>query len=458
MENVRDFNWGLYAKVEKWFLRVIEDFKENTVLRGIDSKLPESTSSRLLDWVDHIILPESKQTVHELEGMGFQREGNNSTEAYEHPGAMLPHVVIAGGSSDLKAGVAIRVETIADFLQVNGFHADIEGSPFSPFRRALAHLEKGAALYAVERRGAKGFEPTAPGDDFLHHYFKAVEMCKNVPRGMDDEEAALSEITKWIRETTSALGGDLTAYILCRCERDYWISRNYAARIQKNRQDAIGLGWANQDHHTFRSSRRHFPKLVALFSELGFHKRERYYAGKEAGWGAQIMENATAGLVVFLDVDLYPEEIEIDFTTSPLEDREEMGTVGLWCALHGDSILKGGMHHLAAKFIFHRHIKDMARYGVKYMAPFSDFSYFKQAFSVAENWKIDVARVKNLLDRNIITTKQSDTFMSRGVIGSHLENIERREGYKGFNKKNVSTIIKATDPRKYLDSCNRTSR
>ena len=125
-----------------------------------------------------------------------------------------------------------------------------------------------------------------------------------------------------------------------------------------------------------------------------------------------------------------------------------MGTVGLWCALHGDSILKGGMHHLAAKFVFNRHVKDMARYGVKYMAPFSDFSYFKQAFSVAENWKVNAERVKKLLEKNIITTKQADTFLSQGAIGSHLENIERREGYKGFNKKNVSTIIKATDPRK----------
>ena len=30
------------------------------------------------------------------------------------------------------------------------------------------------------------------------------------------------------------------------------------ARIQKRRQDLLGLGWANHDHHTFRSSRAHF--------------------------------------------------------------------------------------------------------------------------------------------------------------------------------------------------------
>jgi len=29
-----------------------------------------------------------------------------------------------------------------------------------------------------------------------------------------------------------------------------------------------------------------------------------------------------------------------------------------------------------------------------------------------------------------------------------MENLQRREGYKGFNQKNVSNIIKRTDPRK----------
>ncbi len=38
-------------------------------------------------------------------------------------------------------------------------------------------------------------------------------------------------------------------------------------------------------------------------------------------------------------------------------------------------------------------------------------------------------------------------FLSRGAAGSHRENIDRREGYKGFNKKNVSVIIRDTDLR-----------
>ena len=54
--------------------------------------------------------------------------------------------------------------------------------------------------------------------------------------------------------------------------------------MQNARQDKLGLGWANHDHHTYRSSRRHFARLIAIFEKLGFVCRERFYAGaKPAG-------------------------------------------------------------------------------------------------------------------------------------------------------------------------------
>ena len=34
-----------------------------------------------------------------------------------------------------------------------------------------------------------------------------------------------------------------------------------------------------------------------------------------------------------------------------------------------------------------------------------------------------------------------------GAVGSHLENLERNDGFKGFNQTGVTEIIKETDPR-----------
>src|SRR5205823_7061324 len=127
-------------------------------------------------------------------------------------------------------------------------------------------------------------------------------------------------------------------------------ARNLAAQVQKRRQDRLGLGWGNHDHHTFRCSRAHFADLMEFFDRLGFHRRERYYAGAEAGWGAQISEQPVAGIVTFADVDLMPEETQIDFSTQKLPSATRLGTVGLWVGLHGESFLEGGMHHLEARF------------------------------------------------------------------------------------------------------------
>jgi len=96
----------------------------------------------------------------------------------------------------------------------------------------------------------------------------------------------------------------------------------------------------------------------------------------------------------------------------------------MWCALHGDSILHTGMHHFAARFDFERLIADLARSGVGYMAQFSNFPYFKQAFSIAERWDVHQARVEKLIRDMSINNEQGEWFLKQGAVGSHLENIE----------------------------------
>ena len=41
-----------------------------------------------------------------------------------------------------------------------------------------------------------------------------------------------------------------------------------------------------------------------------------------------------------------------------------------------------------------------------------------------------------------------EQFSRDGALGSHLENLQRHGGFKGFNQKSVSAVISATDPRK----------
>src|SRR5262249_15946079 len=123
-------------------------------------------------------------------------------------------------------------------------------------------------------------------------------------------------------------------------------------------------------------------------------------------------------------------------------------TVGLWVGLHGESILEAGMHHLEAQFDFDGLRQGLpAEAGIAVVKPFSDFPFLRQAFTAGERWPVAKPRGARPLALGWGGGGQHAKFLGEGAIGSHLENLQRREGYKGFNQQAVSTIIAATDPR-----------
>lgn len=442
------FQWKCQPKAETILLKLLdESCKMNPTIEKLKNDLLKHTSTRLFDWVDHFVVGYTQEIEHDLEESGFVSESvTSSYRIMHHPGAQLPRVVIKDNAGSIEA-VAVTVDNIADFLMVRGLSGTIEGTPLSTYRRCNVSTDGGVSLYVVERRGTNTMEPTHENEKYVVNYLSAKEMWQTRPRNLADEDEAMKKSFLIVQKMIELVGQNIAAWIVLEVERAYWQSRNMAGQLQKNRQDQLGMGWANHDHHTFRSSRRHFIQLVRLFETLGFYTRERFYAGKEAGWGAQVMEHHNARLVLFLDVDLLPHEIEIDFRHENLPELDKLSTVGLWCALHGDSILQAGMHHLEAQFMFDELTEDLAKMGVVMMQPFSSFPFLHQAFTKGENWLVETSRVNKLVKQKLITKEQADKFLSQGAIGSHMENLQRREGYKGFNQSNVSTIIRKTDPR-----------
>jgi hypothetical protein len=440
--------WERQPKAEKLIERIVESCcEENQFISNFQQELHKHSSTRLFDWLDHVIVGYSPAIEQELIDTGFISDAAaTSYRVFFHPRAQLPRVLVRDHDKPI-GGVAVKVESIADFLMAQGMSGWIEGSPFSPFRRCIAVTENDVSLQVVERRGTHSMEPIYLDANHLEKYLEATEKWQSRARNLKDEDQAMARTVALAEELVEMLGTDMAAWVVLECERKYWQARNTAGQIQKNRQDRLGMGWANHDHHTFRSSRQHFNQLVRIFEILGFHCRERFYAGAEAGWGAQVMENPRCGLVLFLDLDLSQEELEIDFAHHPLQNLKQLGTVGLWCALHGDSILKAGMHHLEAQFMFEDLKNDLQHLGVGMMDPFSNFDYLKQAFTHGEIWPVDPGRVNNLIERGFLKHEEADKFITYGAVGSHLENLQRREGYKGFNQQNVSVIIRKTDPR-----------
>jgi hypothetical protein len=420
-------------------------------VRELSERMQRETGTRFTDWIDHIAVASSQQMHQRLADAGFvQRPRDGAATCYVNEGGVFPDILLRSGGGGI--GIALKVESVADVAAALNLNHLIEGSPLAIYRRLRIAQSPAGELLAVERHGYNGF--TAPPEDprLALARMKHLERFRTRRRDFADEPQGFSHARMLIESAIADVGRDVACDLFFAAEREFWQRRNQAAQIQKSRQDRLGLGWGNHDHHTYRCSREHFASLVAIWELLGLECRERFYAGKDAGWGAQVMEQPVTRIITFNDVDLSPEELVGDFShlgLPPREKGERLGTVGLWCALHGDSFLQAGMHHLEAQFDFESLRKQLETHGVKTMKPFTNFTYLRQAFTEGERWPVREERLNRLINRAQLTPQQADEFRANGAIGSHLENLERNDGYKGFNQKGVSEIIAATDPRKH---------
>jgi hypothetical protein len=439
--------WLRYPEADEFVVTLVDEIADALpMVRALAAALMSTTGSRLVDWLDHLVVADGDRPRSELGNLGFEPEGvpaEPGDTVFHHPGAIFPRIVLrgeTGADPGTVVAAALQVEDIPYFLMTHRLSASIEGSLLSPFRRCNVWETEGRALLAVERRGHSGFVPTEMPPDYPLRYLLAYERWATRRRQYDDERMGMEQTLALARSLVSDMGTDPAAWIAFASEREYWQRRSQAGQVQRGCQDSLGLGWANHDHHTFRSSRSVFPRLIEILETFGFRARERFYAGAEAGWGAQVMEQPVCRFAVFAEVDG-------DFAHRPLAPRQDLGTVGMWCALHGESMLGAGLHHLASRFDFDKVTSNLADRGIKMMHPFSDFSYLRQAFTEGERWEVAPERLDRLVSSGQIGEAQRGRFAEQGAIGSHLEDIQRAEGFKGFNQQRISDIIRRTDPR-----------
>ena len=444
-----EFQWKPQPAAEQLVRKLTNEFlSNNRWAQTFADRLYKDAGTRFVDMVDNIAVPASDAVRAALKDAGFERNPNEQgVESYTHFGGMFPVILLHSGQ---RVRLTMKVEYVCDFAATWDLPSFlIEGQPTAPMRRLCVSKQVGE-FYVVERHGYRGLHVPSWSDEKAALVLKHREDFRTRLRLFDSDAEAFAEANRLVDASIADLGVDYTCDLFFAAEREYWEKRNNAARVQKARQDRLGIGWANHDHHTYRSSRQQFASLVTIWEKLGLFCRERFYAGKEAGWGAQVMEQPVTGIITFNDVDLTPEELMGDFSHDGLSPRSKLGTVGLWCALHGEAFSQAGMHHLEAQFDFDALRDQLAAEGVETMKPFTNFAYLRQAFTKGEQWPVKEERIQKALTSGYITDEQADQFRAKGALGSHLENLERNEGFKGFNQTGVSEIIAATDPRKQV--------
>lgn len=439
------FHWTTQPDAEAWLRFVVDGFLEKSPFaRSLADRMAQETGTRFFDWIDHIRLPRDSFGAELVENLGYVRDERVRGACYLHPGAIFPRVVLDAQAS---LRVTLKVDAVAAFLQAQGIAAAIEGAVLNPVRQAKVEDTGNTQLWVMERRGWVGFDVEDIAESRRMAAQRHLDAFRTRKRGFDNPHDGFALAERLVDAAINDLGTDWTCALFFEAEREYWQQRCKAGAIQKLRQDRLGLGWANHDHHTYRSSRECFVPLIRVFEKLGFRCRERFTPGREAGWGAQVIEQPNAGVTIFADVDMSPEELLGDFAHVPMPPRNELGTVGLWCALHGEAFLEAGMHHLECQFDFARLTEQLAQEGVGMMKPFSSFPYLKQAFSEGDVWPVEERRIGRLLAEGRITAEQAERFRREGALGAHLENLERNEGFKGFNQTGINEIIAGTDPR-----------
>lgn len=423
-------------------------------LGKLESQMLRHTGTRLGDWVDHFDLSSSfagsGDWINRLLQVGYCRVETASSEVYEHSEGLFPIIQI---SEEPKCRLGIHVESVVDFLFAHKIQTPVIGRPLAAKRIAKVFECGEFEVWVIERHGVQCWNDPSPNPSGVEFERKMMEMrevfcLRN--RLFDCASDGFGHALELIHKSIEVMGAGRSCDLFFEAERLYWQSRNRAARIQKSRQDQLGLGWGNHDHHTYRSSRDCFAQLVSVLETLGFICRERFYAGPDAGWGAQVLEQPDCGIVVFADVDLSEEELVGDFAHEGLANGDSLGTVGLWCRLHGESFLDAGMHHLECQFNYQAARKALNADGIQCMDAFTNFDYLKQCFTEPEIWPVDPLRVERLKTEQMISENEAAGFLENGAVGSHLEVLERNDGYKGFNQSGVSKIISKTDPRKQL--------
>ena len=438
--------WPRCPEAAVFFARQMQTFAAaNPLIEQMAARFLHEAGVSILNLVDHWRLPASDALAHELASCGLTESILAGESVWEHPQARFPRVRLAAPGTPPR--LALAAEDAELFLRVHDLMPSERTGRFGEdYHEAIIPLPHGE-LSVVTRIGTRSF---APADSSVSNQTENAPLARKVPparRPGDSELYAIARRMAGMQDIAAECGQGRAADVFFAAERAHYMTRNEAARWQYEQQQKLGFGWANHDHHTYRSSREGFRGLMQFFLMLGFEMRERFYAGAEAGWGAQILEHPVSRVVIFADVDMAPDELDIDFASQNLPPRQQLGTIGLWCALHGSSIAQAGMHHLEAEFDYAHATRNLEAAGYGVMAPFTDMPMLKQAFTQPEMWPVAPERLQSLFDAGSITPEQADKFRTVGAPGSHLEILQRWDGFKGFNKTGVSNIIRATDAR-----------
>jgi hypothetical protein len=136
----REYDWQRWPETEAFIAGLLDRaLAGNPFAAALADRMHAETSTRLVDWTDHLVLTDRPGLLDTLRRLGFRRERSDyalGVPAWDHAGGMFPRLAVASGSGPEVRELAVRVESLADFSRAHDLGLGIAGYPLGPYRLA----------------------------------------------------------------------------------------------------------------------------------------------------------------------------------------------------------------------------------------------------------------------------------------------------------------------------------
>jgi hypothetical protein len=389
------------------------------------ARILHRTGIRIIDIVDHVCVA-SGERIHE--GLGWN---SVATGVWRHASGLLPDVL-----EGRYLQIALRVDDVEAIVRAVGVETKIEGPAGGQYRRASLFARPHAALVAVERHGWPHVHLAPSSPRQIRRARRHLQIFRSRRRHFTIRpEAALRQLEPLVAAAVTDLGPAWASDIFVRAELEFWEGNCQAGVLQSWRQKRAGLGWANLDHLAYYCSRAQSDEALALFGALGFAQGETIWTGDEIGVGGRVLRHTQQrSAAIVLESDFADYELASTVCPDLRAPLTWYCRAGLWQALHGESLFEGGPVRVAGRYDAEAFCGLMRGDGIDPVSPYSARanSHLAQLITSAQTRAVAPLRIEAIRRKGYLGRNQAEALTLKGASGSHLQCVERRAGFAGF--------------------------
>lgn len=328
-----------YAEAQASVRSIVAQAIERTpAAQTLAQSLLDRCAISIFDMIDHITLPDTGL----VERLGWTYLGG----AWQAPHPLLP-TVIASPSPQ----IGLRVEALEEFLDAIGSGAPIHGTPFGPCRTATFISENEISFCAVERVGWRSPEPATISARLIRRARIHQQIFRTRRRQFQNIERALTYTLRLAQAAAADIGPQWAGALFAKAEREYWQAKSALAALQHRRQREAGVGWCTNTSLAYASSRENLPILTLILETLGYRQRADLVRRNDTSdWAALPFKPPPGAPLILVNFDFGSHEIVEEVVRGSASPLTWLGRPGIWCALHGESILDAGLQGISAHY------------------------------------------------------------------------------------------------------------